>query len=151
MFRKIYLVLLIVFFNSCILHRDDDRELIVKNSSQKTVFSILSENDNMNNSKYYYEYQTGWMESYRGEYDQPFIFEEIKKGETIDNHDTPVFWDDYFERLPDRKARLFIVQKDSVDKYGWKAIFKKNIYNKKYYLTLEDLDMRNWEIVYRGE
>ena len=141
---------LFLLFNFCSCDKYDSRELLVKNSSNKLIFSILSKTDNMNEAGFYYEYQNGFDETKRGDYDVPFIFEEIKNGQTIGNHDTPRFWDNYFNELEDKKARLFIVQKDSLDKYGWKEIFKKNIYNKKYYLTMKQLDSLNWTITYDG-
>lgn len=144
-------VSIFLLFNFCSCDKLDTRQLCVKNSSDKVIFSILSKNDSMNEAGFYYEYQNGFDETKRGDYDAPFIFEEIKKGRIIENHDRPRFWDNYFQRLEDKKARLFIVQKDSVDKYGWKEIFKKNIYNKKYLFTIEDLDKINWEIEYKGE
>jgi hypothetical protein len=140
-----------LFISFCSCDKYDTRELFVKNSSDKEIFSILSENDNMNDAGFYYEYQNGFDETQRGDYDSPFIFTEIKTGQRIANYDTPRFWDNYFQRLEDKKARLFIVQKDSVDKYGWKEIFKKNIYNKKYYLTLKHLDSLDWTINYDGK
>ncbi|WP_026714014.1 hypothetical protein [Flavobacterium daejeonense] len=147
---KNFLFLLLLFnFYSC--DKLDTRELVVKNSSDRIIYSILSENDQMNDAGFYYEYQNDFDETKRGDYDTPFIFKEIKKGEKIANHDRPRFWDNYFERLEDKKARLFIVKKDSVDKYGWKTIFKKNIYNKKYLLTIENLEKMNWEIEYKGD
>lgn len=144
---KIFLFLLFVFY-SC--DKLDTRELLVKNNSNTLIYSILSENDSMNDAGFYYEYKNDFDETKRGDYDAPFIFSEIKKGQIIANHDRPRFWDNYFNRLVDKKARLFIVQKDSVDKYGWKEIFKKNIYNKKYYLTMKELDSLNWTITYDG-
>lgn len=142
---------LFLLFNFCSCDKLDTRNLLVKNSSNKIIYSILSENDSMNGAGFYYEYQNDFDETKRGDYDAPFIFTEIKKGQIIANHDRPRFWDNYFNRLEDKKARLFIVQKDSVDKYGWKTIFKKNIYNKKYLFTIEDLEKINWEIEYKGE
>lgn len=142
---------LFVLLNFCSCDKVDTRELVVKNNSDKVIFSIFSDNDNMNNAGFYYEYQDDFDESKRGDYDAPFIFTEIKKGQTIANYDTPRFWDQFFNRLEDKKARLFIVEKDSVDKYGWKTIFSKNIYNKKHFITLEKLDSLNWQIEYKGK
>jgi len=48
------------------------------------------------------------------------------------------------------KARLFIIQKDSVQKYRWKRIFKKNSYNKKYGITMQQSDSLNRAIGYDG-
>lgn len=151
MFKIEKILFVFLLFNSfCSCDKYDTRELLVKNSSDKVIFSILSENDKMNDAGFYYEYQNGFDETQRGDYDAPFIFTEIKTGQITANYDTPRFWDNYFQRLEDKKARLFIVQKDSVDKYGWKEVFKKNIYNKKYLFTIKDLDSLNWTITYDG-
>ncbi|PWJ95344.1 hypothetical protein BC749_1147 [Flavobacterium araucananum] len=32
---------------------------------------------------------------------------KLKKGEIIANYDRPRYWDNYFNRLEDKKARLF--------------------------------------------
>lgn len=147
--KNIFLIFLGVTFFSC--DKLDTRELLVKNDSDKVIFSILSGNDAMNEGPFYYEYTDDFSESKRGDYDEPYIFEEIKKGQTIANSDRPRYWDNYFKTLEDKKARLFIVEKDSVDKYGWKTIFSRNIYSKKYLLTIEDLDSLSWIITYRGK
>jgi hypothetical protein len=146
--KEIVLSFILLTFCSC--DKLDTRELIVKNSSDKIIYSILSENDNMNDSGFYYEYQNDFDESKRGDYDAPFIFEKIMSGKMIANSDRPRYWDNYFKRLEDKKARLFIVDKDSVDKYGWKKIFSKNIYSKKYFITLEKLDSLKWQIEYKS-
>lgn len=57
-------------------------------------------------------------------------------------------WEDYIEKCDIKKARVYIIAKDSVDKYGWKDIYKKGIYNKKYLFTIQDLENINWEITY---
>jgi hypothetical protein len=60
------------------------------------------------------------------------------------------FWEEYIKTCDNQKLRYYIIKKDSVDKYGWKEIFKKNIYNKKYLFTIKDLDSLNWSITYDG-
>ena len=60
-------------------------------------------------------------------------------------------WEEYIKTCDNQKLRYYIIKKDSVDKYGWKEIFSKNIYNKKYLFTIEDLEKINWEIEYKGE
>ncbi|GEM_PF-743976 len=130
MLKTSKILLIFILLNFCSCDKLDTRELIVKNSSDKIIYSILSENDSMNDSGFYYEYQDDFNESKRGDYDAPFVFEEIMSGKMIANSDRPRYWNNYFQRLEDKKARLFIVEKDSVDKYGWKTIFAKNIYSK---------------------
>lgn len=60
-------------------------------------------------------------------------------------------WEDYIEKCDGKKIRLYVIASDSVDKYGMNNVFKKNIYNKKYLFTIEDLDKIKWEIEYKGE
>jgi hypothetical protein len=151
MLKTSKILLIFILLNFCSCDKLDTRELIVKNSSDKIIYSILSENDSMNDSSFYYEYQDDFNESKRGDYDAPFVFEEIMSGKMIANSDRPRYWNNYFQRLEDKKARLFIVEKDSVDKYGWKTIFAKNIYSKKYFITLDKLDSLNWQIEYKGD
>lgn len=57
-------------------------------------------------------------------------------------------WDEYIKRCQDNKIRFYIIKNDSIDKYGWKTVLKKNIYNKKYLFTIEDLEELKWEIKY---
>jgi hypothetical protein len=147
--NKIF-IFLFFLFHFCSCDKLDTRDIFVKNNSDKVIFSILSDNDSMNSGGFYYEFRDDFDESKRGKYDMPFIFNEIKKGQKDYNGDRPRYWDTYFDSLEDKKARLFIVHKDSVDKYGWKVIFKKNIYNKKYLFTIKDLDSLNWTITYDG-
>jgi len=67
------------------------------------------------------------------------------------DHVNKLTWEEYIKTCDSQKIRYYIIKKDSVDKYGWKQIFKKNIYNKKYLFTIEDLDKINWQIEYKGE
>jgi hypothetical protein len=57
-------------------------------------------------------------------------------------------WEEYIEKCDAKKARIYIIVKDSIDKYGWENIYKNNIYNKKYMVTIEDLEKTNWQIEY---
>lgn len=60
-------------------------------------------------------------------------------------------WEEYIEECDMKKARIYVIATDSVDKYGWDKIYEKGIYKKKYLLTIEDLDKINWEITYDGK
>jgi hypothetical protein len=147
---KIVLFTFLLFnFFSC--DKLDNRDLLVKNNSDKPIFSILSGNDAMNDGPFYYEYTAEFSESQRGDYDSPFLFQEIKKGQTLANSDRPRYWENYFNELEDKKARVFIVEKDSVDKYGSKTIFSRNIYSEKYLLTPDELEKLDWTIAYNGK
>jgi hypothetical protein len=60
-------------------------------------------------------------------------------------------WTRFLENCNNKEARIYIVAKDSLDKYGWDKIYENGIYNKKYLLTIEDLDKIDWEITYDGK
>jgi hypothetical protein len=128
----------------------DTRDLAVYNKSRRSIYSICSKTDDMFGSGWYDEFK--WREEQRDKKKNKrfrFVFEEILPNTKVENNDVPQTWDSYFDKIPDKKLRVFIVTKDSVDKYGWYRIFKDTIYNKKYLLTLEDLDKQNWEIIYK--
>lgn len=55
-----------------------------------------------------------------------------------------------YKNLRQSKDKVLYYEKDTVDKYGWETIFRKNIYNKKYLFTIEQLDHLNWTITYEG-
>jgi hypothetical protein len=127
----------------------DKREVTVYNKSQKTVFSILSSNNYMGTESYYIEFMAEENPKMTKQDSLfAFVFEEINPNTKVANHDGPRFWNSYVESSEGGKIRLFIVPKDSVDKYGWHKIFKSNIYIKKYELTLDDLNKKSWEVVY---
>ena len=128
---------------SCLGGVDPD-SVITYNKSKNSIFSVISNSDDMSGSNYYNEFRDGQ----KTEKNTAFIFEEIKPNAKYMNHDRPRFWKPFFESSKDKKLRLFIIEKDSVDKYGWRQIFKKQIYNKKFSLSREDLETLNWQVTY---
>lgn len=149
-FKLIVLSLSLLMIN-CI-DKIDTRNLMVSNKSKTAIYAIISKNDNMNSLGFYDEFENN--ESYsnsRKDSINKFVFEKIEPSAKSASHDRPQNWDVFFKFIKDKKMRLFIVTNDSVNKYGWKTIFSKKIYNKKYYLTIEDLDRSNWEIIYNGD
>jgi hypothetical protein len=149
---KSFKILIFIFFAHTLfgcMDKIDNRYLMVKNNSEKTIYSIISPDNQMVTSGYYAEFQGDENKYIKTNQIDKFIFEPIKPTESATNHDRPMYWDISFEQIEDKKIRLFIVPQDSVDKYGWFKIFKKNVYAKKYTLSLKDLESQNWEIVYQ--
>lgn len=145
-------VFFIVFILTGCMDRLDNRYLTIANNSDKVIYNIISPNESLNGSGHYDEYLRD-EKTYiytREDSINKFVFLEIKPNINMNTNDRPRNWDLYFESINDKKMRLFIIDKDSVDKYGWKEIFKKNIYNKKYLFTIKDLDSLNWKITYDG-
>jgi hypothetical protein len=133
------------------MDRLDNRNLMIFNNSNKLIYNIISPNDSINVLGYYNDFIYKGNNIYlkKGNI-KMFVFIGINPKEKLPSNDRPNKWDLYFESINDKKMRLFIIEKDSVDKYGWKEIFKKNIYNKKYLLTIKDLNSLNWTITYDG-
>lgn len=136
---------------SCILHRTDNRQLIVKNNSDKTIYSILSPDDKIGSSGYYDEFMQDENYDYNKDTNSiQFVFSPIWPNHEEENVDRTILWETYFDKIEDKKLRLYIVPHDSVKKYGWYKIFTQNIYVKKYKLSLEDLEKQNWKIEYNN-
>jgi len=148
--KKICVLLFLILFVSC-MDYIDKRELLVNNKSTSSIYSIISPNDSLNASDFYIEYrkdEKNYPDSKANNINS-FVFEEINSREKIENHDRPRDWKSFFEKCKNNQLRLFIISKDSVEKYGWRKIFAKEIFNKKYIFSLNDLEKRNWEVIYR--
>jgi hypothetical protein len=127
----------------------DKRNLIICNNSNKVIYNVISSNDSIYNLGNHddFVYKGNYIYTKEGDI-KMFGFTAINPKEKLPSNGGSTKWDVYFESIYDKKIRLFIIKKDSVDKYGWKEILKKNIYNKKYLFTIEDLDKINWIITY---
>ncbi len=144
----IVLLFIALFFIGC-MDKIDKRDLIVFNKSKTSIYSIISSDNIMNSSSYYIEYRENEKKTYsKSDSIFKFVFEEIKPNSKIVSADRPKDWDSFFKTAKGNKLYLYIVSKDSIDKYGWYTIFKSKIYNKKYELTLEELEKKKWEIIY---
>lgn len=148
-----FLVILLFFISSsCIFDKIDRRELMIHNNSDEIIYAIISSNDSIYDIENYddFIFKENCIYAKAGNI-KSFCFTGIGSKKRLPSDGGTYKWDVFFESVENKKARLFIIQKDSVDKYGWKEIFKKNIYNKKYLFTIEDLDKINWQIEYKGE
>jgi hypothetical protein len=150
--RTIFIFLLFFIISSCVFDRIDKRRLMIYNNSNKEIYNVISPNDSIYRLENYddFVYKGNYIYTKEGDI-KLFGFTSIKPKEKLPNNGGSTKWDVYFESINDKKVRLFIIKKDSVDKYGWKEILKNNIYNKKYLFTIEDLDKIKWEIEYKGE
>lgn len=127
----------------------DNRCINVNNQSRTIIYSIMSPDDKIYTESYYSEFCPNNLKNATANDQFKFVFEEIKPNTIVANHDGPRFWDSYFNGIKDGRARLYIVSKDSVEKYGWSRVFKDTIYVKKYALTLAELEKIDWEITYK--
>ncbi|SFB02033.1 hypothetical protein SAMN05660845_1347 [Flavobacterium swingsii] len=56
-------------------------------------------------------------------------------------------WDVYFKNHPNELLRIYIIDEDSLMKYGTCKILKQQIFLNRYDLTYEDLVKLNWRVV----
>jgi hypothetical protein len=57
MLKSKIIVFLFILLNFCSCDKVDTRNVFVKNSSDRVIFSILSDNDSMNSGGFYYEFR----------------------------------------------------------------------------------------------
>jgi len=135
--RLIILSLMVLCINSCFDKSGDTRDIKIYNRSNGVVYCLKSKSDSF---KYpYIKYQETIVDKYH----------KIKKNNFIYLDDNPREWESYINNdCKNGKLRLFIISKDSIDKYGWGKVLINNLYTKVYKLDIEDLKKRNWEIIY---
>jgi hypothetical protein len=133
--KKLVSVVLFFLLFSCMDIRDN-RYIMFSNKHNETAYCFFT------NKKLS-------LEEFLNE--QYYLPDPVKKDSTWSLDRPRGGWEKYISESQDKKLKIYVIEKDSVDKYGWKEIFKKNICNKKYLLTIKDLDSLNWEIEYKGE
>ncbi len=127
---KFYCLISFSVLISCIGHKTDGRYITTHNNSMNSIYAFYTKKE-LNNIN-----------------SIPNMGKESLPKEDVINITGRIYWEEYIKYCDNQKLRYYIIKKDSVDKYGWKEIFKKNIYNKKYLFTIEDLDKINWTITY---
>lgn len=127
---KFYCLISFSVLISCVGHKTDGRYITTHNNSMNSIYCFYTKKE-LNN-----------IDSI------PNMGKESLPKEDVINITGHIYWEEYIKSCDNQKLRYYIIKKDSVDKYGWKEIFKRNIYNKKYLFTIEDLDKINWTITY---
>jgi hypothetical protein len=136
---KIYCLIFLQLFIllSCMDRAIDNRDLKIVNESNKIIYYFVSENDSF--TKPYQDYSEYVLNTNNSISQDTFAY----------FIDKPINWEDFINNCKDRKMRLFIVLKDSVDKYGLKVVISKGIYTQKYFIDIDDLNNKNWSITYK--
>jgi len=134
------------------MDRIDIRDITINNKSENDIIYSLSKTDTVFDieASKILKYELEGKNVLKVDVSHSFI-DSISRNETHKIDSRPFDWKSYYDPY-DRgnKLRLFIIVKDSVDKYGWEGIYAKNLYNKKYTLDIDDLDSLNWTIEYNG-
>ena len=149
--RLIFYTFTYFIFISC-MDKFDNRDITISNISNNDIIYSLSKTDtvfDIETSKIL-KYELDGKDVLKIDVSYSFIDSlNINKTHRIDSR--PFDWKSYYDPYnKGNKMRLYIIKKDSVDKYGWEGIYKHNIYNKKYTLDIDDLDSLNWTIEYKG-
>lgn len=130
----------------------DIEEIIIKNNSDHSIYySMTIEDEMFDIEKYRISERIDNGEKFTQiDITGLFMSDEIAKDSITEITPRPREWNRYIKSAKDKKLHLYIIQKDSVDKYGWEEIHAKNFYNRKYDLDVDDLDSLNWTIEYNG-
>ncbi len=134
--RKIFIFITISIINISCMDKYDNRVLLVENNSKENIYTLI-----------YYDELNVYKSS---PYEFSGLFKDSLLLNTKKEINRPSDWKSY-SKILDNNIRLYIINKDSVDKYGWEGIYKHNIYNKKYLLDMDVLDSLNWKIEYNGD
>ena len=130
----------LMFFLSAVLigcmDRVDNRDLKICNNSSDTIYFFISQND-----VFTYPYQDYSDKELN-------IKNSVVRDSCIYFIDRPIYWNGFFKDCEDGKMRLFIVAKDSVEKYGLRKILSKNIYTKVFKVDINELEKSKWQIIY---
>jgi len=146
--KKLTTILLICFLlQSCTHAGVDENYLHLINNSKNSIFLVISENDtifNLEKFKLNERIKRGDHIEEVNLLNMGIFSEEIKPKSTVDEKG----YNNWKYAINNKKVRLYIIKKDSVDKYGWEGIHARNLYNKKYTFDIDDLDSLNWTIEY---
>lgn len=129
-----YLLLICFFLTSCILSTWDSRVVLVNNTSEKIRYidQLMSKDDltpdTLNCGQWNF-------------YDVPPKSEQRLHSQ--------VKFDVYFKQHPENFFRIFIINEDSLQKYGACEILRQQMFVKRYDLKYDDLEKLNWRVEYK--
>lgn len=150
--KKLKIIIFLLFI-TCIINacweKVDFENLKISNKSDKIIYCSISNNDEFfDYSKYLLSQRIKSGENIKVIDLTDLYLSDIILADTTIKVPRPMIWSDYINKSKDGKIRVFLIEKDSIDKYGWKYINDNTLYNKKYLLTLDDLEEMDWKIIY---
>jgi|WetSurMetagenome_2_1015567.scaffolds.fasta_scaffold00059_54 hypothetical protein len=131
-------LLLIILLQSCLMDRIENRNIKVINDSSQPIYCLKSQDDLFKYPYFDYNYKS---------ITEVFKIQPGSAGYVLDN---PTSWDSYIKESKNGKLRLFIITQESLDKFGWGEILDKNIYDKVYSMSIDDLKKAHWKVIYDG-
>ena len=131
-------LLIIILLPSCIPDRIENRKIKVTNNSSQPIYCLKSQDDLFKYPYFDYDYRS---------MTEGFKIQHGSTGYVLDN---PTSWDSYIKESKNGKLRLFIITQESLDRFGWGEILDKNIYDKVYSMSIDDLKKTHWKVKYDG-
>ena len=123
---KVFIFSLFVSFY-CSCDPVDHRELKVRNNTKGNIYWLFSEN---------------------GTFKRPYLRDDMDSIAIYKNGIISSFsptWDERINRSTNKKLVLYIVMKDTVQKYGWEKTYELSKYYKKLIVDMNFLDRNNWQ------
>jgi len=132
--RFIYSISICAFLLSgCIIDQKPDSTLVIlSNKTDRKIYMLLSNSDIIDTTQF------SLRRSVINENSEKYFYAKIK-------------FINQFARGSGKFARLFIIKKSDVDKYGWDWIIAKSIYSNKFLINEDTLVNHNWELIYTGK
>jgi hypothetical protein len=132
LFKAVYLLLIICTINAC---DPIDYKLKIYNLSESSLFCIHS-----------FSSEIQLIDSTVAE---PYSGKGFPIGAHYIVRANYIKWENQINRHSiDKKLRIYIFHEDSVNKYSWKQLIEEKKYNKKYELSVSDLEKNNWIVTY---
>lgn len=136
--KKHFLLASLVLLVSC-TPKEETRKIQIFNKSNNIIYCFIGTTDKL--TEPYIDYPESYLESYKI---NPDTFQYLYNKE--------LKWETFIDReCNNGKLRLFIVSKDSVNKYSWEEVLENNIYSTVYKLDIEALNKQQWKITYDGK
>jgi len=132
--KKYFLTFCLIFISSVFIYCDkiETRILFVKNDSKSAIVCLITKKE-LNLTT------TG----------DDVLAVNLKANEEGDLNPGKPSWERFIKKCDEQKLHFYIINQDSINKYSFDTIFKKNMYVKKYYLTIEDLEKMNFRMSYQ--
>jgi hypothetical protein len=122
------------------MDRVETRNISIINKSNQIIYYLRSESDSFSIST------TSDKINIISKYNM------VNKDSTVFVGDKPRNWDNYIEvGCKDGRLRLFIISKDTINKYGWKKVISNNIYTKVYRMNMDDIKKCKWKVIFYGK
>lgn len=124
-----------------------DKRLTISNDSDEILFYITSASatlDGRSPFKNSFKIENGdtiWDES------SNIIFPSSSKSPAIIGRNG---WEDFInEDCEDSKLRIFVFEKNLIDRVPWDTIVTRQYFSKKYEFNVQDLEKLNWRVEYK--